>query len=124
MMLQPFFPEEIIISGDTKRDTRRHVAFDIGPIIIGINFIVGLVILALASIAAKRLAGSTLFWVSLLFLITGALFVTHASVEFFTIGGEEGFEALYGITALVATIVLAFSLIIIDITTKMLGVRS
>jgi hypothetical protein len=93
--------------------------FDVGYVIAGIDLVVGLVILYLASITAHRLKGSTLYWTAVLFLITGVLFVVHAAVELAGLG-----EGLYGVTALVATLMLAFTMVIIDITISMLGVKA
>lgn len=95
------------------------MALDVGYVIAGIDLVVGLVILVLASITAKRLKGSTLYWTAALFLITGILFVVHAFVEVAGLG-----EGLYSVTALVATLLLAFTMVIIDITISMLGVKS
>jgi len=92
--------------------------FDIGYIIAGVDLFVGIIILILLSITTQRLKGSTLFWTSLLFLITGIIYVVHALVE---VGGYG--EGLYAVTGLIATLLLAFTMVIIDITTRLLGVK-
>lgn len=95
------------------------MTLDVGYVVAGIDLLVGIIIVILASTAAVRLKGSTLFWSSALLLGTGILFVAHAGVEVFGLG-----EELYVVTALVATLLLAFTMVIIDITTKMLIVKS
>lgn len=92
---------------------------DIGYIISGVNLIVGVFILIMTLVIAHRLKGSILQWCAWLFLVTGLLFATHAWI------GVTGLsEDLYALTALIATILLGFTLVIIDITTKVLGVKS
>ena len=92
--------------------------FDIGYIIGTVDLIVGIIILILLSITTQRLKGSTLFWTSVLFLITAIIYVVHALVELSGLG-----EGLYAVTGLIATLMLAFTMVIIDITTKLLGVK-
>ncbi len=81
------------------------------------NLVVSITIVILAFITAKRLRGSTLYWASTSFLATGLVFAAHAGLEI--AGLEEG--GVYAVTALVITLLLAFTLVIIDITTQTLG---
>jgi hypothetical protein len=73
-------------------------------------------VVILAGISRSRLGGGVLSWTAALFLVCGVFYVVHAGVEVAGLG-----EELYAITALVATLLLAFCMVIIDITTKMLG---
>ena len=91
---------------------------DIGYVIATIDLLVGIVVLYLASVSARRLKGSALYWSSVLFMLTGVFYVVHAGVEIFGFG-----EELYAVTALVATLFLFFTMIIVDITTSLLGAR-
>lgn len=90
---------------------------DIGYIIAFVDLMVGVAVLYLGTVAARRLTGSTLFWSALLFLLTGVFFVVHAGVEVAGFG-----EELYALTALVATLFLLFTMVVIDITVGLLGV--
>ena len=89
---------------------------DIGYLIAFIDLVVGVVILYLGGVAARRLRGSTFYWSSVLYLLTGAFFVVHAGVELAGLG-----EGLYAVTALVATLFLFFTMVIVDITVGLLG---
>lgn len=95
------------------------MALEVGIIIAGIDLVIGITILILAGITAQRTRGSALYWASALLLVTGLVYVAHAAVEVSGLG-----EGLYGVTALIATILLAFTLVMIDITTQMLGVKA
>ncbi|MEE8168336.1 MAG: hypothetical protein V3T58_05645 [Candidatus Hydrothermarchaeales archaeon] len=88
-------------------------------LIAGIGLVVGVITVILASITAKKLKGGTLYWSSLLLLVTGLVFVVHAGIEVAGLGRE-----LYAVTSLVATLLLGFTLVIIDITTQKLGDES
>ncbi|MEE9594198.1 MAG: hypothetical protein V3V92_02250 [Candidatus Hydrothermarchaeales archaeon] len=90
--------------------------FDVEYLAHVFNLVAGVAIVILASITAKRLRGSTLYWASILFLATGLVFAAHTGVE---IAGLDG--GVYAVTALVVTLLLAFTLVIIDITTQTLG---
>lgn len=90
---------------------------EIGYIIAIIDLLVGAVVLYFGTVAARRLRGSTLFWSALLFLLTGVFFVVHAGVEVAGFG-----EEMYAVTALVATLFLLFTMVVVDITIGLLGV--
>jgi hypothetical protein len=92
---------------------------EIGVIIAGIDLIIGISIMILAGISAKRLKGGTLYWSAAFFFLTGVIFVVRAAIEVLELG-----SLLYAITGLLMTVILAFTMVIIDITTKMLGVKS
>ncbi len=91
---------------------------DVGLVIAAIDLVVGVVVAALTVITARRLRGGTLAWVAYALFTAGILFVTHAAVEVLGFG-----EELYAVTALVATLVLAFAVVIVSITLSVLGVR-
>jgi hypothetical protein len=61
----------------------------------------------------KKFKGGNLFWVSLLFLGTGFAYVVHAASEVLGLG-----RVMYAATGFVVTLFLAFTLVIIDITTQ------
>ncbi|MCX9011644.1 MAG: hypothetical protein OIN66_11055 [Candidatus Methanoperedens sp.] len=92
---------------------------EIGFVIAGIDLVIGLAIFILAGVSAKRLKGGTLYWSAAFFFLTGVIFVIRAAIEVLELG-----SLLYAISALLMTLLLAFTMVIIDITTKMLGVRS
>lgn len=92
------------------------MAIEIGYIIAGIDLLVGLFILGLMALVAKRLRGGVLFYLSACFVATGLLFVLHAGIEVAGLG-----EELYAVSALVATVVLFFTVVIADLTHRMLG---
>ena len=92
---------------------------DIGYLIAGLDLVIGIVVVILSIISTVRLKGGLLAWVSKAFMILALLFVTHAGIEIFGFGKE-----LYAISALVATLVLAFCMVIIDIATEQLGVKN
>ncbi|MBI4312051.1 MAG: hypothetical protein HY681_09750 [Chloroflexi bacterium] len=91
---------------------------DVGLVIAAIDLVVGVVVAALTLVAARRLRGGTLAWVAYALFAAGLLFVAHAAVEVLGFG-----EELYAETALVATLVLAFAVVIVNITLSVLGVR-
>ncbi|SNQ58983.1 hypothetical protein [Candidatus Methanoperedens nitratireducens] len=95
-----------------------------GTVIAGIDLVVGIVIVflyvkILGSLTRKQLKGSTMYWASTLLFLTAFIYVIHAGVEVAGLG-----EGLYAVTGLVATILLGFTLVVIDIITQMLGVHS
>jgi len=89
---------------------------DISLIVAGINLVVGIVIVFLATSAAKKLRGKTLYWAAILFMFTGITYAIHAAVEVLGFG-----EGLYAMTALVAAIFLSNTLLIIDVTSSRPG---
>jgi hypothetical protein len=95
------------------------MAIEIGFVIAGIDLVIGIAIFLLAGISAKRLKGGTLYWSAAFFFLTGMLFVIRAGIEVFELG-----DLLYAISALIMTLLLAFTIVIIEITTKNLGVKS
>ena len=92
----------------------------VGTIVAIINLIIGIIIVLLSISVLKKTKGSVIYWVALLYMFTAIMFVVHALVE--VVFGYNDF-ALYAVTALIATIMLAFTMIIIDISTRMLGVK-
>lgn len=97
---------------------------NVGTVIAGIDLVVGIVIVflyvkILGSLTRKQLKGSTMYWASTLLFLTAFIYVIHAGVEVAGLG-----EGLYAVTGLVATILLGFTLVVIDIITQMLGVHS
>jgi hypothetical protein len=85
--------------------------FQISYVIAGIDLVIGIAILILASISAKRLKGGILFWSAEFFFLTGLIFVIRAAIEVLELGDE-----LYAISALLITLLLAVTMVIIDIT--------
>lgn len=92
---------------------------EVGHVVAIIDLIVGVVVIVLGFMAYQGLKGGVLAWAPLFLTITGIVYVVHAGVEVFGYG-----EALYAVTGMVATLVLAFTLIIFGITLKLLGVKS
>lgn len=92
---------------------------EVGYIIAGVDLVIGIIVVILSIISTSRLKGGILAWVSRAFMILALLFVTHAGVEIFGFG-----EELYAISALVATLMLAFCMVIIDIATQGAGAKS
>ncbi len=88
----------------------------VGYLIALIDLVVGVIVVYLGVVSARGLRGSTLFWSSVFYLATGAFFVIHAGVEVAGLG-----EELYAVTALVATIFLMSTMVIVDITIGLLG---
>ncbi len=93
--------------------------FEIGYVIAGIDLVIGIAIFILAGISAKRLKGGTLYWSAAFFFLTGIIFVIRAAIEVLELG-----DLLYATSALLMTLLLAFTMVMIDITTRMLGVKS
>lgn len=91
----------------------------VGYVIAGIDLFVCICILIMTLVIAHRLKGSVLQWSIWFFLITGMLYAAHAWIEITHLS-----EELYGLTALIAILMLGFTLIIIDITTRILGVKT
>ncbi len=89
---------------------------DVGPIIAGIDLGVGIFVVILSAISLRRLQGGVLAWVAGALLATAVLYVGHAGVETFGFG-----EELYAETALIATLLLGFSLAVVDLTLRKLG---
>jgi len=89
---------------------------EIGLIIAIIDLAVGLFILILLGLVAKKLKGSMLFFLAFCFFLTAILYVAHAMIEVAGLG-----EGLYAVSALVATVVLFFTVLIADMTNRMLG---
>jgi hypothetical protein len=95
------------------------MVFEIGYVIAGIDLVIGIAIFILAGISAKRLQGGTLYWSAAFFFLTGVIFVIRAAIEVLELG-----DLLYAASALLMTLLLAFTMVIVDITTKTLGVKS
>lgn len=91
---------------------------DVGYVIAALDFAVAILVVALMTVSARRLRGGTLAWVSYAVLVAGVLYAVHAGVEILGLG-----EDLYAVTALVATLVLSFAVVIVNITLTILGVR-
>ncbi len=96
----------------------REMKFDIGFVIVVINLVIGIVIAILSIKSARFLQGGILSWVARAFLVTGILYAVHAGIEVLGLG-----EELYAVSALVATLLFGFSLIIIGIVAKLLGTK-
>lgn len=92
------------------------MGFTIEKIVIFINFLSWATTIFFSLRAALALRGGSLFWVAALFCATGAMYLCHSAVEVFEL--SDDYKA---VAALIATITVAFSLVIIDITNKMLG---
>ena len=89
---------------------------NVGYIVASIDLVIGVMVVVLSSISSRRLKGGTLAWLSKIFMVCGIFYVIHAGVEVLGLG-----EDLYAVSALVATLLLGFCMVILDITTKMLG---
>lgn len=92
---------------------------DVGHIVAVVDLIVGICVLGFGISAYIRLRGGTLAWVALMLSITGIFYASHAGVEVFGFG-----EELYAVTAMLAILVWGFTLIICDVTIRLLGVKS
>jgi len=92
----------------------------VGTIVAVTNLLIGVVIVLLSISVLKKTKGSVIYWAALLYMFTAIMFVVHALVE--VVFGYSDMS-LYAVTALIATIMLAFTMIIIDISTRMLGVK-
>lgn len=102
----------------------KNVNFDVGIITTWIVLVVGIVIVILylkilGGLTTKQLKGSTFYWASTMLFLTALTFVLHAGVEVAGMG-----EEFYAVTGLIATLFLGFTLVILDIITQMLGVKS
>ncbi|MFQ5900838.1 MAG: hypothetical protein ACE5IH_04710 [Thermodesulfobacteriota bacterium] len=92
---------------------------DIGHVVAFIDLVVGIFVLGFGISAFNRLRGGTLSWAALFLSISGFSYVVHAASEVFGFGQE-----LYSVTALLVILILGFTLIIFDMTLKLLGVKS
>jgi hypothetical protein len=89
-----------------------HVALSAINVLIGLGIVFG------ANLTAKRLRGSTMFWVAAVFLFTGLTVVAHGLAEILNLGAGTSAVSSY-----VATILLFFAVVIVDLSTKVLGVK-
>ncbi len=92
---------------------------EVGEVVAIVDLIVGVMVIILGTMAYQNLKGGVLAWAPLFLTVTGIVYVVHAGTEVLGYG-----EGLYAVTGLVATLVLAFTMIIFGITLKLLGVKS
>jgi uncharacterized membrane protein YtjA (UPF0391 family) len=89
-----------------------HIAITI------LNLILALGVVGLATLTATRLRGSTMFWAAAVLVFTGLTYAAHAVVVTAGLGG-----GIAGVSSYVAAILFFFLVVVLDISTRLLGVR-
>ena len=82
------------------------------------NLVLASCAVGLACLSASRLRGSTMFWAAAVFVFTGLTYAAHALAA--TVGLGSGINAM---SAYVAAILLFFLIVVLDISTRILGVK-
>jgi hypothetical protein len=83
-----------------------------------LNFLLLGVAVLLALLTASRLRGSTMFWAAAVFVFTGLTAVAHAGAEVVGFGA-----ATSAVSSYVAAILLFFAVVVLDISTRLFGVK-
>lgn len=89
-----------------------HVALSL------LNLFLAACAVGLATVSATRLRGSTMFWAAAVFVFTGLTYAAHAFAGVLGLG-----NGINAVSAYVAAILLFFLVVVLDISTRLLGVK-
>jgi len=83
-----------------------------------LNLIVAMGAVGVAALTASRLRGSTMFWAAAVLVFTGLTYAAHAAAVVAGMGA-----AMNAMSAYVAAILFFFLVVVLDISTRLLGVK-
>jgi hypothetical protein len=94
------------------------MSFEFESFVVGINVLSFSITSILGFLTYLAMRGGTLGWSAAMFFLVGVLCLSHSAAEIFELADE-----IKGMSALGASFATAFSVIILEITSNMMGVK-